>query len=58
MSMLGSARLLENGRLTVPAHIRSELDLNPGDTVVIEVIPLTRDALETDQVEDIYEDCL
>lgn len=35
-------RLIDDGRVTVPAEIRRELGLEKGDYVVIDVYPLPR----------------
>jgi AbrB family looped-hinge helix DNA binding protein len=34
-SMAGKSRLNENGRIVIPAEIRKEMALNPGDIVVM-----------------------
>ena len=34
-SIIGKSRLNDNGRIVIPAEIRKEMALNPGDTVVM-----------------------
>jgi AbrB family looped-hinge helix DNA binding protein len=34
-SITGKSRLNDNGRIVIPAEIRKEMALNPGDTVVM-----------------------
>lgn len=36
-------RVLKQGRVTIPADVRRELGLNPGDYVVVDVRPLTEE---------------
>jgi AbrB family looped-hinge helix DNA binding protein len=33
-------KLTSNGRVTIPAPVRQELDLSPGDYVIVDVEPL------------------
>ena len=33
-------RVIEQGRVTIPAHIRQDLDLEKGDYVVVDVRPI------------------
>jgi AbrB family looped-hinge helix DNA binding protein len=34
-SITGKSKLNDNGRIVIPAEIRKEMSLNPGDTVVM-----------------------
>lgn len=34
-SISGKSKLNDNGRLVIPAEIRKEMSLNPGDTVIM-----------------------
>lgn len=37
-------RIIEGGRVTLPADLRRELNLEKGDYVVVDVEPLERDS--------------
>lgn len=34
------ARVIEDGRVTIPAHIRREIEVEKGDYVIVDVQPL------------------
>lgn len=51
--MIASARILADGRVTIPNDIREELGLEVGDTVVIVVKPLLEVIRERNAVDGI-----
>ena len=38
-----SNRVLKQGRVTIPAHIRNRIGVEPGDYVIVEVSPMDGD---------------
>lgn len=33
-------RMIANGRVTIPAHVRDDLDIEEGDYVIVDVKPM------------------
>lgn len=42
------AKVISEGRVTLPMHIRKELDIEAGDVVLVDVRPLS-EAVEVDE---------